>query len=323
MWYNLVMKRVRVLPFLLLTAMSLAGCATSSGGWSHDSRERVNLIPFYLKNRHGVFTIPYSRLDREGMTDDLYLCGLIGYEHLKSEYRRSWAIPLYYHDSDGFATLLCGGIASADWLTPFYFRNETDFHTLLWSVREDPKGERGRFCLPLLSAVLWETNSCRYAWYAVLGLAGGTSNFSGTYRESWALPFYSHKTHEDFGERLQKLEAESLTDVLSEGEFESGFAVHDLWSYGFLFADDERVSGRRDRSAESGDLYVMTHQTDFGCPYLAQRKSCREVTFDVASGARRRDLRSSETSVLWRLFRNAYDSEKGRAVDVLFIPVWR
>ena len=31
----------------------------------------------------------------------------------------------------------------------------------------------------------------------------------------------------------------------------------------------------------------------------------------------------SKVSFLWRLFRNEYDPAKGRAVDILFIPVWR
>ena len=174
------------------------------GGYWRCEDYRVNhwTLPLYLKNRSGFFSPLFSRLDREGLTEDLYLCGLGGRAFTPEGYRCSWAFPFYYHDKEGFSTLLCGNTATSDWLMPFYFRNETDCHTLVWSVRENEKtGERGFFSLPLLSAAFWNTNTCARSWYALLGLAGSKTNTSGTHRKHWAVPFY----HWDEGRSFMSL----------------------------------------------------------------------------------------------------------------------
>lgn len=163
------------------------------GGYWRCNDYRVNhwALPFYLRNRSGFYSLPFSRLDREGLTEDLYLCGLGGHEFASDGYRCSWAFPFYYHDKDSCYTLLYGNTATSDWLMPFYFRNETDFHTLVWSVRANEKtGEKGFFSLPLLSAAFWNTNTCARSWYALLGLAGSKTNTSGTHHEHWAFPLY-------------------------------------------------------------------------------------------------------------------------------------
>ena len=163
------------------------------GGYWRCNDYRVNhwALPFYLRNRSGFYSLPFSRLDREGLTEDLYLCGLGGREFASDGYRRSWAFPFYYHDKDSCYTLLYGNTATSDWLMPFYFRNETDFHTPVWSVRANEKtGEKGFFSLPLLSAAFWNTDTCARSWYALLGLAGSKTNTTGTHHEHWAFPLY-------------------------------------------------------------------------------------------------------------------------------------
>ena len=124
------------------------------------------LLPLYAKTGDGVFTIPFSRLDRKTRHTDFYLCGLGGYEGSEAGYRSSWVLPFYYHDQDGLYTPLYGSTDESSWMAPFYYRNKTGFHTLLWSSTDT-------------------------AWWTLFGLAGGKTNVARTWHSNWVFPFYS------------------------------------------------------------------------------------------------------------------------------------
>ena len=121
-------------------------------------------LPFYAKTSDAFLSLPFSRIDRKSQFTDYYLCGLGGYESADGAYRSSWVFPFYYHDPDGFYTPLYGSTDESSWLFPFYYRNKTGFHTLLYSSTDT-------------------------AWWVLFGLAGASTNVSGSRHESWAFPF--------------------------------------------------------------------------------------------------------------------------------------
>ena len=232
-------------------------------------------LPFYAKTGDGVFTIPFSRLDRKTRHTDFYLCGLGGYEGSEVGYRSSWVFPFYYHDQGRFYTLLFGNTDESSWLFPFYYRNKAEFDTLLYSSSDT-------------------------GWWVLLGLAGGLTNVAGSWHENWAFPFYGSRDEVRFDECAEKLEAEQLTDVLTEKELEVGFASSQGKSFLLLCGSSESVKGRPSATEKS---YSMTHtRKDYLFP-LWDRTAERRVEFDRESGERRSDVESA----VWRIF---------------FIPVW-
>ena len=253
---------------------------TLAGLWGHwkDYRKPAAhwLLPFYAKTEDGFFSIPFSRLDRRSQFTDYYLCGLGGFESASRQYQSSWILPFYYHDQDGLYTPLFGNTSESDWVTPFYYRNKTEFATLLYSASDT-------------------------GWWILLGLAGGLTNVSGSWHEGWAFPFYSFRDEVRFDEHAEKLEAEQLTDVLTEKELEVGFASSRRNSYLSLFGSSESVKGRPSATAEKSDS--MTHTKKIVFFPLWDRTAERRVEFDCESGEKRSDVEEA----VHRVF---------------FIPVW-
>ena len=165
---------------------------TLAGLWGYwrDYKKPVShwLLPFYLKNGTGFFSIPWSQIDHETQCTDYYLCGLGAYERTPAAYRSSWAFPFYYHDSDGFYTPLYGSTDESSWLTPFYCRNKTDFHTLLWSSTDT-------------------------GWWTLFGLVGCRTNVARSWRTNWVFPFYSDRIER--GPKVEKSETSFLCGLYS------------------------------------------------------------------------------------------------------------
>lgn len=234
------------------------------------------LLPFYAKTDDGVFTIPFSRIDRKTRFSDYYLCGLGGYGSVSGRYRSSWLLPFYYHDQDGLYTPLYGNTDEASWLTPFYYRSGTGFHTLLYSSTDT-------------------------AWWMLFGLAGGRSNAARSWREDWAFPLYRLRDEVRFDEYAAKMEADQLTDALTEKELEVGFSSSRHKSFLLLFFSDEDVSGRPSRRATG--TYSMTALSKIGLFPLWSRETEHRVDFDLATGGRKDDVEET-------------------VHRILFIPVW-
>lgn len=158
------------------------------------------LLPLYAKTDDGVFTIPFSRLDRKTRHTDFYLCGLGGYEGTESGCRCSWAFPFYYHDQDGLYTPLYGSTDESTWLTPFYYRSKTGFHTLLWSSTDT-------------------------AWWTLFGLVGGKTNVARSWRSNWVFPFYSDRI-----ERTPKVEKSETSFLCGLYSIERTKDLMTLWT---------------------------------------------------------------------------------------------
>ena len=150
-------------------------------------------LPFYLANRNGAYSIPWSRTKSfdGGDVVDAYMCGLGGRALTNDVYSSSWAVPFYYHDNERLLTPLFGKSSDSDWVMPLYYRDEHSFCTLACAAWDDPDtASCGFVAPPLLSWATWSTNSCRSSWGALAGLVGAKSNATGERRKSWALPFY-------------------------------------------------------------------------------------------------------------------------------------
>ena len=375
-------------------------------GYWHDYKKPINhwFLPFYLKNSTGFFSIPWSQIDRETQCTDYYLCGLGGYERTPAAYRSSWLFPFYYHDQEGLYTPLYGSTDEASWLMPLYWRNKSGWHTPFYSSTEtgwwalfgllggktNVSGSRheswtfpfyyrdeGRSFISLAYGWSGGQSDKTNTWWAA-GLVGSRS---GAVEGSWAFPFYSVRDDVRFNEIAEKMDAEQLTDVLTEKELEKGFVASKRKTFLLLSDYDESVVGRPYSSPSKS--YSMTHSKKTGTCLLWGQWSDHRIDFDLASGEKRKDLETkmtgsllflyysrctqnrmtqkstasyrilwklwdwerkdddvvldvfpfftydskangySKTSFLWRFFRNEYDPAKGRAVDVLFIPVWR
>lgn len=82
---------------------------------------------------------------------------------------------------------------------------------------------------------------------------------------------------------------------------------------------------RNMRSSWVFPLYYRDHYSFVSLPWTSKTRggeSFWSVPLALTWGSCGKDG-SSEFSVLWRLFRSAYDPQEGRKVDLLFIPVWR
>ena len=294
-------------------------------GYWHDYKKPINhwFLPFYLKNSTGFFSIPWSQIDHETQCTDYYLCGLGGYERTPAAYRSSWLFPFYYHDQEGFYTPLCGSTDESGWLFPFYYRNKTGFHTLLcsstdtgWCVllglaggRTNASGNRheswafpfyhrdeGRSFTSLAYGWNGGQSDKTNTWWAA-GLAGTRS---GAVEGSWVFPFYSTRDDVRFDEIAEKMDAEQLTDVLTEKELEKGFVASKRKTFLLLSDYDESVVGRPYSSPSKS--YSMTRSKKAGTCLLWGQWSDHRIDFDLAGGEKRKDLETEMTGSLLFLY---------------------
>ena len=280
-------------------------------------------LPFYAKTDDGFFSIPFSRVDRKSQFADYYLCGLGGYESVSDKYESSWLFPFYYHDQDGFYTPLYGQTDESSWLMPFYWQSKSGCHTLLYSSTEtgwwalfglvggktNVSGSRhedwavpfyyrdeGRSFTSLVYGWNGGQSDKTNTWWAA-GLAG---THSGTVDGSWAFPFYSVRDDVRFDECAEKMEAEQLTDVLTERELDKGFMSTKRKSFLLLSDCDETVEGRP--YAKPSKSYFMKRTKKVGTFFLWGRESDHRIDFDRTSGEKHKDVESEMTGSLLFLY---------------------
>lgn len=205
--------------FLLIAAGLLAGCAASRssgissvpplyysnpsqerrwyaaglvGSWRNDDWKLSRwVLPLFVETPDALYTIPYSKVDHGSQKEHYYFCGLAGAVSLTGHSDSSWLLPLYHVDENGWRTVLCGNTKEADWFLPLYVRSGADFHTLLYSIRDDRRtGARGFVSPPLLTIAYGNTNSSEQAFFTLGGLVGSKTNASGDRHQAWTLPFY-------------------------------------------------------------------------------------------------------------------------------------
>ena len=231
--------------------------------------------------------------------------------------------PFYYHDQDGFYTALCGSTDESGWLFPLYYRNKTGFHTLLYSStdtgwcvllglaggRTNASGDRheswafpfyyrdeGRSFTSLAYGWSGGQSDKTNTWWAA-GLAG---THSGAVEGSWVFPFYSTRDDVRFDEIAEKMEAEQLTDVLTEKELNKGFVSEKRKTFLLLSDYDESMVGRP--YARPSKSYFMKRTKKTGTFLLWGRESDRRIDFDRASGEKRKDVESEITGSLHFLY---------------------
>lgn len=158
------------------------------------------VLPAYLSNNKGVFTVPYSHMEgTDGVKTRAFLCGLAGWSTTNGMYRSSWTVPFHYDDGERFLTPLYGRSADRDWIMPVYYREGRSVYTPLYCDMEDANtGERTLLSIPLLVGASWATNSCKRSWTALAGLVGANSSASGERREQWAYPFFRRDVGRSF-----------------------------------------------------------------------------------------------------------------------------
>lgn len=184
---------------LLYVLMGLGGRV-----WNEETGGASWVFPLYYNDRESFYTLLYGQNPSrrwllpvyfEG-PERMYVTPLYG---RNKKTGADWLVPFYYRDEDTFVTPLFGKSGDADWLFPLYCRDESQFNTLVYSHWDDAKkGTRGFFSLPLLSGANWETNSCDYTWFSLAGLVGGSSDASGTRKTDWALPLFVREKGESF-----------------------------------------------------------------------------------------------------------------------------
>ena len=255
----------------------------------------------------------------------------------------NWAFPLYYNDERSFISLLFGhekgsftyvtplfGVTheqdkTGAWLWPLYgWANDTDMEAaeaMLNADRLDPK------IAVKTHATEWQKGSTS-CWYEV---TGETRAHDSSWRLSglstsdrwicWAASddgkTVTAEDESDFGNffayksdynRTVKFDYATKKKISDEENGESGLLCNLLW--------------RSKHEASNGHKYDMK---SILWRFWHYEKLNGDVTVDsfpfFTYDSKTNGF--SKTSLLWRLFRNEYDPEKGRAVDVLFIPVWR
>ncbi len=176
---------------LLYLLMGLGGHV-----WNDETGGASWVFPLYYKDRESFYTLLYGHNPRRTWLFPAYFDGeertfVTPFYGRNKKDGSEWLFPLYWRDKDSFVTPLYGRSEGSEWLLPFYTRSEEGVNTIPFSYWDDAKkGTRGFFSLPLLSGANWKTNSCDKTWFSLAGLVGGTSDASGAYKTSWALPLF-------------------------------------------------------------------------------------------------------------------------------------
>ena len=161
--------------------------ATGGASWA---------FPLFYSDSESFYTLLYGRNPRRSWLFPLYFDGeertyitpLYGRDKKDGS---DWLFPLYWRDSDTFATPLFGKSGDTHWLLPVYTKSAEGFNTIPFSYWKDAQGgKRGFMALPLLSGASWSTDTAEYTWLALAALAGGTSDASGVHRSTWAFPLF-------------------------------------------------------------------------------------------------------------------------------------
>ena len=249
-------------------------------------------LPFYLRNRRGFYSLPFSRVRKGETASDFLLGGVFGRTSLQGTYESSWLFPFYYHDADRFITPLYGITPTSDWLMPLYYRGEAEFHSALYSYMSDAGSGRCSFLsVPLLfTFASWQTNGNEFAWSTLCGLVGANTAASGDLREHWMFPLFHHEKGRSF-------------TSLPYGWSGGGTACTNTWWATPLV-------GTWSGCTEGGWVFpVFSHRKDVPFEELAQRLDAKTLPPDITIWSR------AVTNTIWNAETKKYDREK---IDVRF-----
>ena len=167
-------------------------------------------LPLYHKDLRSFTSLPYSSTwnDKDEMMswlsvpalsggwqdrdtwNEIYLLGLGGRtEEADRGFTSSWALPLYYANSEGtLVTPVYGRTPSAQWGLPGWYRDAHTFASPFWFHHTDGKDRLDRWMIPLLlSGGVYRDGSRTNGF--LLNAAGWRTDDNG-FAMSWCFPFY-------------------------------------------------------------------------------------------------------------------------------------
>ena len=255
----------------------------------------------------------------------------------------SWAFPLYYNDEDAFVSLPFAHVKAAfTYVTPLFgvLHEEHKKGGWFWPLfgwTNDDRMEAAEAQMNsdrLDQKISLEKHETVYSkgrtnrWYEVKGETRAHDN-------SWRL---SGLSTSDRWICWSASDDGKIVTTEDKSDFGNFFAYKSDYNrtVKFDYATKKKVSD--EENGESGllcnFLWHSKHEASKGHEYDMKSILWRFWHYEKLNGDVTVDSFPfftydsktngfSKTSLLWRLFRNEYDPEKGRAVDVLFIPVWR
>lgn len=311
--------------------------------WWKDEQKFSSLL--YCKDfSSGTVVLPPLLSWVDADEDDFegrFLLGLCGYDRSDHRWYKSWLFPLFYADHDTFASLpfihvsdevtalaLVVGIGhnerqSMGWLWPLvgwcHDRNMAKAEAQLNAERLSPEIEsvrrqndyRGQTNVWHVakggldaSAESWRlsglsTSDRRISWQATENTVTGTDTFD------FGNVFAFKRT----SERKVTFDAKTRAKLADAEEAETGICCNLLWH-------SKHEADRNGHAYEMKSiLWRCWHYENLDGKVSVD--SIPFFTYDSKPNG------YSKTSLCWRLFRNEYDPEQRRKLDLCFIPIWR
>lgn len=164
--------------------------------WGKTQDRFVSLPYSYTLKDDGSFKSWISPLvlsggwEEDATWNEIYLLGLGGRtEAADRGFTSSWALPLYYANSEGtLVTPVYGQAPGAQWGLPGWYRDAHTFASPLWFHHTDGKDRLDRWMIPLLlSGGVYRDGSRTNGF--LLNAAGWRTDDNG-FAMSWCFPFY-------------------------------------------------------------------------------------------------------------------------------------
>jgi hypothetical protein len=339
---------------LLYLLMGLGGHV-----WNDKTGGASWVFPLFYKDRESFYTLLYGRNPRRTWLFPVYFDGeectyITPFYGRNKRDGSDWLIPLYYRDEDSFISPLYGKSGDADWLFPLYCRKagqsfcsipygwsgggsaytNTYFAAGLAGLKSGRK--EGSWMFPFFDYRKDADFGEKEAWLDEARLPECASNYVlASNAKTHLLVFDNDKSvygQVPYGvtNRYEMTEWHKLGNRLV-------FNHESKRKVCFDTATRDKVSdSEEDDTSFLILLYNGEHRSDRmkGTTYTSHRVLWKlwdweeedgDVALDVFPGFTYDSKKNgySKTSLLWRFFRYENDPEKGKKVDLLFIPVWR
>ena len=322
------------------------------GGW-HEMR-----YPDYTRGSWYAFPLmsydwisPGKDSDRKSSGEAHALCYLTGWKTKDDQLQWAYAFPLFGYDENGswytplvgqhkghsetntyFATPLVGvttGEASGSWAFPLWYHSQGhDFDAKVRLIDSAQLPDS----VGIAEVKCSDTNSCYFGKTRLSGknfyagshttillhdadhtISGDGYNYYGAATNKYTITERYKRGHRLLLNYKSKREVEfdlkTKAKLSDEEESEASFLC---WLYEY---EREYDRMKDDEYARHRVLWKLWDWEEVN----------GEVTLDVFPGFTYDSKKNgySKTSFLWRFFRHEYHPEKGRAIDLLFIPIWR
>ena len=339
---------------LLYLLMGLGGHV-----WNDETGGASWVFPLFYKDRESFYTLLYGRNPCRTWLFPVYFDGeermyITPFYGRNKRDGSDWLIPLYYRDEDSFISPLYGKSGDADWLFPLYCRKagqsfcsipygwsgggsaytNTYFAAGLAGLKSGRK--EGSWMFPFFDYRKDADFGEKEAWLDEARLPECASNYVlASNAKTHLLVFDNDKSvygQVPYGvtNRYEMTEWHKLGNRLV-------FNHESKRKVCFDTATRDKVS---DSEEDDTSLLMLLYNGEYrsdrmkGTSYMSHRVLWKlwdweeedgDVALDVFPGFTYDSKKNgySKTSLLWRFFRYENDPEKGKKLDLLFIPVWR